>query len=136
MCALVTGVQAWALPIYSARQAIDRSGTAEQGSADVEVSYLGVVGGDAEVAGDENLEPAGNRITLDAGDGRLLHFVDLVIGARRVDRELKRGAGFVQHRTHKLHEVRAGAEGVAATAEHDGQQNGRATGRERVCQYG
>src|SRR3546814_19264357 len=60
-------------------------------------------------------------VTLDAGDGRLLHVVDLVIGARRVDRELKRGAGFVQHRSQKLPEVRAGAEGVAATAEHVGQ---------------
>src|SRR3546814_12338952 len=94
------------------RSAIDRAGAAEQGAADVEVADLGVVGGDAEVAGDEKLEPAGNRITLDAGDGRLLHVVDLVIGARRVDRELKRGAGFVQHRTHKLPEVRADRKSV------------------------
>ena len=51
-------------------------------------------------------------------NGRLLHVEDLVVRARRIDRELQRVARLTEHRTHQKIEIRAGAEGVAAAAEH------------------
>ena len=54
-----------------ARQAVDRAGAAEQRAADVEVADAGVVLDDGEVAGDEQLEAAGDGEAFDDGDGRL-----------------------------------------------------------------
>ena len=63
-----------------ARQAIDRAGAAEERAADVEVADPGVVGGDAEIARDHQLEAARDRITLNGRDRRLPQVERTVVG--------------------------------------------------------
>src|SRR5205807_9830382 len=61
-----------------AGEAVDRTGAAEQGAADVEVADLRVVGDDREVARDHQLEAARDRVALDDRDRRLLQVERLV----------------------------------------------------------
>ena len=102
-----------------AREAVDRAGAAEQRAADVEVADLGVVGGDEEVAGDHQLEAAGDRVALDDGDRRLPEVEGAGERAGRDLRDLHRLVRRAQELGVEHVEVGAGAEGVAAAADDD-----------------
>src|SRR6266542_4352831 len=96
------------------------AGADEERAPDVEVADLRVVGGDREVAGDHQLEPSGDGVALDHGDGRLAEVERAVEGPRGDLRDLDR----VVRRPEELRvehvEVRTRAEGVAAPADqHD-----------------
>ena len=123
-----------------ARQAVDRPGAAEQRAADVEVADAGLVRRDAEVAGDHELEAAGDRVALDDGDRRLAEIERAIERARGDLRDLHRVVRRPQELAVEHVEVGAGAERVPAPADQDhadlrvlvGALERRAQAREQV----
>jgi hypothetical protein len=89
----------------------------------VEVADLGVVGGDGEVAGDHQLEPAGGDVALEHRDRRSVHGVEPVAHLGGEDGHLHRGGGPDVVRE-QLVEVEPGAERAATPAEDQHPQVG------------
>jgi hypothetical protein len=102
------------------RQPLRAAGARDDRARHLRHAELGVLRGDADVARDRDLQPAGQAVAVDRGDDRLPALKVAGDAAERRARHLTRVAPLSGHHLGHRHQVVAGGEGAFAGAGEDG----------------